>query len=337
MLTKLASQVSYSPECELILEHIYQNKIQALFHFTSVQNLPEIAWAQGLLSKQELQRREKWPCPDPGGNKLSHDLDRDRDNWSKVSLSYTPYTPMAYRRKPEKHLCYLVLKPEVLCFDGVLFTNMNATANGHIRAEGLAGLQQVYFDEVTCPPRGWDREWLAKAQAEILVPDFIPLNFVEHIGFVSKASLDYGRHLWHLDGCPECLIEPRYFAHDPRYSVPAIPYLDAVVLSSKTIMEIEKDIDVQQATPHESTFSGFWDRQITVKALVEGYPGSKVYAQVEPARIRSDEITFPMRQKRGVFFSFDIDRLSVGLHHIDFYIEAVAPILWAQIPFEVTE
>ena len=43
-----------------------------------------------------------------GGNPLSHSLDRYHGNWDKVSLNFTPYTPMAYHRKRAQHLCFLL-------------------------------------------------------------------------------------------------------------------------------------------------------------------------------------------------------------------------------------
>jgi len=79
------------------------------------------------------------PSIDSGGDALSHSLDLRNDNWDKVSLSLTPYLPMAYHRKREQHLCYFVLRPEIVALAGVVFTDTNAARNDHKRGEGLQG------------------------------------------------------------------------------------------------------------------------------------------------------------------------------------------------------
>src|SRR5439155_23114198 len=89
-----------------ILQKLRQERIGALFHFTSVENLPCIARLGALCSKATLQQRGMWPCADPGGNELSHSLDARNDNWDKLSVYWTPNTPMAYRKKRAKHLCF---------------------------------------------------------------------------------------------------------------------------------------------------------------------------------------------------------------------------------------
>ncbi|WP_376795594.1 DarT ssDNA thymidine ADP-ribosyltransferase family protein [Thermogemmatispora sp.] len=50
------------------------------------------------------------------------------NNWDKVSLSFTPYTPMAYHVKRRRHLCYLCISPEVAALQGVIFTDTNANS-----------------------------------------------------------------------------------------------------------------------------------------------------------------------------------------------------------------
>lgn len=110
------------PEAVAILARLNKEGIRALYHFTSVENLPEICRSQGLCSKKVLVDEGKWPPPVPGGNTLSHRLDRQNSNWDKVSLSLTPYLPMTYSIKRKQHLCYLLIRPDVATWSGIVFT-----------------------------------------------------------------------------------------------------------------------------------------------------------------------------------------------------------------------
>jgi len=63
------------PEAGAILAHLKKEGVAYLYHFTSVENLPMIYHRRALCSKSALMSENKWP-PVPGGNALSHNLDR---------------------------------------------------------------------------------------------------------------------------------------------------------------------------------------------------------------------------------------------------------------------
>jgi hypothetical protein len=133
-----------------------------------------------------------------GGNELSHNLDKINDNWDKVSLNFTPHTPMAYHKKRECHIVFIEIKPEVAAFNGVYFTNCNATRtrNGHRREQGLQGLKNVRFDMINGIPRPSDKEWVKYVQAEVLVPNSISLNMINAIHHISIVSKQFGEQLF---------------------------------------------------------------------------------------------------------------------------------------------
>src|SRR5260370_5286930 len=122
------------PEASKILARLGIEKIEALYHFTNVENLPSILDIGGVLSKKMLEKIGRWPPPRPGGAGPSHDLDRRKGNWNRVSLSLTPHTPMAYWRKREMHLCFIVVKIEVAAWKDIMFTDTNAASNAQKRA-----------------------------------------------------------------------------------------------------------------------------------------------------------------------------------------------------------
>src|SRR5258708_8650083 len=80
-------------DADAILSRLKQEGVTALYHFTSVKNLPYICSERALYSKTELMARGMLSNIDTGGNDLSLSLDQRNDNWNKVSLSLTHYTP----------------------------------------------------------------------------------------------------------------------------------------------------------------------------------------------------------------------------------------------------
>lgn len=86
-------------EADQILQRLESERISALYHFTSIENLRLIRDMNALCSERTLEEASRWPPPDPGGNQLSHDLDRSNDNWDKEPRNLTPYTPMVYDKR----------------------------------------------------------------------------------------------------------------------------------------------------------------------------------------------------------------------------------------------
>jgi len=123
-------------EADRILNRLQRENIRCLYHFTSIENLPCIRQTNALCSKETLEAEGLWPCPEPGGNELSHRLDQTNQNWDKVSLNFTPWTPMAYLKKQASHLCFFVVEVAVAGFEGVIFTDTNATSGDQHRAAG---------------------------------------------------------------------------------------------------------------------------------------------------------------------------------------------------------
>jgi ssDNA thymidine ADP-ribosyltransferase DarT-like protein len=187
------------PNSGQILRRLRQEEITALYHFTSIENLRLIREMGALCSKFVLETAHSWPCPEPGGNNLSHSLDSIRGNLDKVSVSFSPYMPMVYHKKRSSHLCFFILKVEVATHPGVLFTDRNAASTqGQRRAAGLSGLDLVDFRAFRSH-RPWDRAgWIEPVQAEVLIPGKVPLGDVREVVFARDASLQEGER---VGGC----------------------------------------------------------------------------------------------------------------------------------------
>ncbi len=171
-----------------VLRFLLQQGVRQLYHFTDIRNLPLLKQAGALLSNQELKRRGLWPRVHPGGNSLSQNLDAYWGNGRYISLSYTPHLPMAYHRKRERHLCFLLIDLKVVEREGVVFTLGNATANSHQRGTNLDILRKIDFPIVLGQRRAPMEEWKVHVQAEVLVPHRIPLDAIRACAVVSEAS-----------------------------------------------------------------------------------------------------------------------------------------------------
>lgn len=179
------------PKSQDIIDCLNSNNIQNFWHFTQIKNLTEMKDGVGLLSKQELETRnllEKISC---GGNENSHKADKEMGNWDKISLSFTPHTPMFYKSRPKGHFIMIQVKQKIAEFEDVYFTNKNSLKknNGRKSEKGLHGLKNVKFEYINAQENsGWDKDWIEYVQAEILVPKQVKANFFDKIHFVSQAS-----------------------------------------------------------------------------------------------------------------------------------------------------
>ena len=283
------SEESLHPDASEIAERLKKEGISALYHFTSVENLSLIRKMGGLCSKNILEDSDLLEEVRLGGNDLSRQLDRERGNWNMVSLNYTPYTPMVYHKKPEEHLCFLEVDPRVALRAGVAFTDRNATANGCVRLEGVAGLQNVNFDAVRMNPEPWNEEgWKTPVQAEVLVPEKIGMKDILRICFVSQASLDEGQDMWggtsHLFS-----VKPDLFSSMKSRKSPEFSYLKKILMTDQELDEqTERNLkDVRHCTS--------FHRESGKRAVVL----SRFYAHA-PAKVKITCKTFPLEKEEQV-------------------------------------
>ncbi len=261
-----------------------------LCHFTSIENLPLIRRMNGLCPKQVLEDAGVWSECDPGGNTLSHQLDRTNDNWKRIALNFTPRTPMSYHKKREKHLCFFKLNPVVATIAGVLFTDTNATrrtGGGHQRAEGLPGLGLVNFESIRAFPRPGDREgWHRPVQAEVLVPCVIDLRYITSVVFCSEASLREAERLCGSSPHPTFAVDPGYFADLPAPTNPVLGFphpLDFVLTD-----DIVDKSNVFASRPHRSVFDKSSSRTLTLIARVYVQPGKKAKTTWNPGGVTKE-------------------------------------------------
>jgi hypothetical protein len=318
---------SRDPEADEILTRLRLEGIENLYHFTSVKNLPSISKQGALCSKELLESSDDWPCPDPGGNDLSHNLDRANDNWDKIGLNLTPHTPMAYRKKPEGHLCFFVISPLVAGWEGAVFTDTNAASNDHQRGEGLAGLALINFEMVRSLSPG-NPEWKKLVQAEVLVPHKIPLEFISKVAFVSEASKIEGERLWGHANCPNFAVDKEIFTNSPQnlHHPCGFPFVSKVMLTDSLVDRS----NVKGLTAHCPKFRRQDTNIITAIIRLETLTGTKGKVTWDSAREKEHE--FDTSDTYIWWPSIPIQDLPNGSCSLRVSLD---DILWATVDFEV--
>lgn len=245
---------------------------------------------------------------------------------------------MVYRRKREQHLCFLVIRPEIATWSGVVFTDTNAASNDHLRGEGLAGLNNINFAAIRSnPPRPWDQNgWKRPVQAEILVPDRIPLQYISHIAFVSKASMNYSEKLCDLYPHPTFLIDRQLFADfsvSSKWTVD-FPHVLELILTDTNIEENVVNLSYVQ----KNIFSKSGNHA-TLVSYVRAMAGTKVKVLLRPANMKNvgktiDTDEFAVSSEYYHWFSIPLEGLSYGLYILEYYL---GDICWASTAFEVVQ
>lgn len=313
----------WRPDGEQILDRLRREHITALYHFTSVENLAEIRRQHALCSKEILEERGAWPVPQPGGNPKSWHLDRRHGNWSKVCLSFTPHLPMAWYRKNELHLCYLLISPEVAAEERVVFTDTNATAENHRRGTGIEALDLVNFNAVRGERSVPFEQRKRGMQAEVLVPYLIPLSQIREIAFVSAASREEGRRLWGPDDRRIFTVAPEHFV-DNGSDNPAFAYVESVLL-------FEHDADASPIVPQlraDSIFPFRTDGCIAATGTVHTAGDTQLDICWSNGRHRSTMLT--RRPTRVITDRVPMCELRDGLNAVEFWLNGIR---WARREF----
>jgi hypothetical protein len=164
-----------------------QHGIKKLYHFTDRDNLESIIKNGGLYSWMDCERKGI-KIAKPGGGSTSRQLDSGRNLEDYVRVSFTTQHPMMYVAMKDGRISnpvILEIDPEVIYWKDSFYSNMNATIH-RIRpniGDTLSDFKQIHFQSVKAH-KHFDlpeEEW-PYFQAEILVKNFIPLEYIKNIG-----------------------------------------------------------------------------------------------------------------------------------------------------------
>jgi hypothetical protein len=164
-----------------------QQGIKKLYHFTDRENLESIIKNGGLYSWMDCERKGI-KIAKPGGGSMSRQLDSGRNLEDYVRVSFTTQHPMMYVAMREGRISnpvILEIDPEIIYWKGTCYSNMNATIH-RIRpniGDSLSDFKQIHFKSVKVHKHfDLPEEEQPYFQAEVLVKNFIPLEYIKNIG-----------------------------------------------------------------------------------------------------------------------------------------------------------
>lgn len=162
-----------------------QHGIKKLYHFTDRENLDSIISNGGLYSWADCDSRGI-VIPKPGGSSTSRDLDRRDGLQNYVRVSFTTQHPMMYVAMNDGRISnpvVLEIDPEVIFWTGSKYADRNATKTGAMVGDTIEDFKRIHFKSVKAKKHfDLDIDEQPFFQAEILVPNFIPLQYITNIG-----------------------------------------------------------------------------------------------------------------------------------------------------------
>lgn len=174
----------YKYDWKLYHKYLKRKNIECVYHFTDRENLNSILDNGGLYSLKACSKNGI-SVSRPGGNQLSHELDRKANLDNYIRLSFTPNHPMMYYAIGDGRInnpVILKINREVIYWLDSKYSNDNATNKSakigadfqSLPLDKIKRIQNIdYFDS--------PEEFKKFYQAEILVKERIPLKYIENI------------------------------------------------------------------------------------------------------------------------------------------------------------
>ena len=164
-----------------------EHKIVKLYHFTDRDNLESIIKNGGLYSWMDCERKGI-KINKPGGSPVSRQLNSGRNLEDYVRVSFTTQHPMMYVAMKDGRISnpvILEIDPEVIYWNETLYANLNAAKHTikPIIGPTLSDFKQIHFQSVKVRTHfDLPEEEQPYFQAEVLVKNFIPLEYIKNIG-----------------------------------------------------------------------------------------------------------------------------------------------------------
>ena len=164
-----------------------EHRITKLYHFTDRDNLESIIKNGGLYSWMDCDRKGI-KINKPGGSSASRQLDCSRNLEDYVRVSFTTQHPMMYVAMKDGRISnpvILEIDPEVIYWNESIYANLNAaryTIKPNI-GPTISDFKQIHFQSVKARTHfDLPEEEQPFFQAEVLVKNFIPLEYIKNIG-----------------------------------------------------------------------------------------------------------------------------------------------------------
>ena len=164
---------------------IEQQGITKLYHFTDRDNLQSIIQNGGLYSWADCEEKGI-VIVKPGGSDGSRSLDARDGLQHYVRVSFVTQHPMMYVAMNEGRISNPVLleiDPQVIFWKDSKYADRNATKNGARVGGDVEDFKAIHFSAVKALKHfDLDDDEQKFYQAEVLVKNFIPLEYIRNIG-----------------------------------------------------------------------------------------------------------------------------------------------------------
>ena len=169
------------PAYQAIIE---KQGIKKLYHFTDRDNLPSIIQNGGLYSWADCEEKGI-VIAKPGGSDSSRLLDARDGLQHYVRVSFVTQHPMMYVAMNEGRISNPVLLeivPQVIYWKDSMYADRNATKNGARVGGDVEDFKAIHFSAVKARKHfDLDEDEQKFYQAEVLVKNFIPLEYIKNI------------------------------------------------------------------------------------------------------------------------------------------------------------
>lgn len=164
---------------------IEQEDIKKLYHFTDRDNLQSIINNGGLYSWADCEEKGI-TIAKPGGSDGSRQLDARDGLQHYVRVSFVTQHPMMYVAMNEGRISNPVLleiDPQVIYWKDSKYADRNATKNGAHVGGDIDDFKAIHFSAIKARKHfDLDDDEQKFYQAEVLVKNFIPLEYIRNIG-----------------------------------------------------------------------------------------------------------------------------------------------------------
>lgn len=184
--TKSAEKKWIYPFCHVkkanavaLKNYLLSNGVDFFYHFTDLRNLDSIEKHGGLFSWRYCEDHNI-TIPFPGGDSTSRSLDSYHGLSNYVRLSFCLNHPMKWVLEQKGYnMVLLRVKIDVACFEGTLFSDINATDSNHKHGGTLNDLKRVNIPATQENYVSKTSPFFKMHQAEVMVKTFIPIEYIE--------------------------------------------------------------------------------------------------------------------------------------------------------------
>jgi hypothetical protein len=172
-----------------------RQKVTYFSYITVTETLPSIL-QRGVLSFERAQRipHRSIALDDVQARREARVLRNGRALHSYANVYFWARNAMMYSRRHLDDICVVRISSDILDIDGAYYTTRNAGA-GDCDFHPFLGAFD-HLDEAEIYVRGWEgRDERQKMQAEVLIPDVIPPQYLECVYVRSERHRQLARQL----------------------------------------------------------------------------------------------------------------------------------------------